>query len=190
MDRKYGKKQRRHENRFWHRLWRRLFGHRAGFGRFSGPGRVPKMSQNPKKSLQGVQLLSLQKTKRMNLSVEVLPGAILSLPGRVPGASWASFWQFSLFFLTRLESHSIAQSRAKILDGMLENAEGLCHKSSIHSEDALGNPTCRAILPRVRRSRASVFNPPPLWPASVEPLSTPDHTWEGLPSLTLPPVTA
>ena len=156
------------------------------FGRFSGPGRVPKMSQNPKKSLGWSELLSLQKTKRINLSVEVPPGAILSLPGRVPRASWASFWQFSLFFEAGLESHWIAQSTAKILDGMLENAGGLCQKSSINSEDALGNPTCRAILPRVRRSRASVLNPPPLWPASVEPLSTPDHTWEGL-ALSYPP---
>ena len=137
MGGKYRKKQRRHENRFRHRLWRRLFGHRAGFGRFSGPGRVPKMSQNPKKSLGRSELLSLQKTKRINLSVEVPPGAILSLPGRVPGASWASFWQFLLIFWTRFESHWIAQSTAKILDGMLENAGGLCKKSSINFGDAL-----------------------------------------------------
>ena len=32
----------------------------------------------------------------------------------------------------------------------------------------------------------SVYNPPPLWPASVKPLSTPDHTWEGL-ALPYPP---
>ena len=138
MSGKSGEKQQRHKNRFWHRLWGRFFGHGVDFDRFSGPGRVPKMGQNPKKSLQRLELLSLQKTTRINLSVEVPPGAILSLPGRVPGASWASFWQFLLFFWARLESHWIAQSTAKILDGMLENAGGLCQKSSINSGDALG----------------------------------------------------
>ena len=83
---KAAKKQRGHKNRFWHCLWGRLFGHRAGFGRFSGPGRVPKMSQNPKKSIQQVALLSLQKTKRMNFSVEVPPGAILRPSWEGPGS--------------------------------------------------------------------------------------------------------
>ena len=91
------KKQQRHKNRFWHRLWGRLFGYRPGFDRFSVPGRVPKISQNPKKSIQRVALLSLQKTKRMNFSIEMPPGAILSLPERDPGPH---FGNFRCFFCT------------------------------------------------------------------------------------------
>ena len=56
----------------------------------------------------------------------------------------------------------VQRSRAKvdrkIRYGMLENAGGLCQKSCINSEDALGNPIRRASHLRVRRSRASVFN--------------------------------
>ena len=38
------KKQQRHNNCFWDRLWGHLFSHRDEFGRFFGPGQVPKMS--------------------------------------------------------------------------------------------------------------------------------------------------
>ena len=41
---------------------------------------------------------------------------------------------------------------------MLQDAGGYCQNSSINSEDALSNPIRRAVLLRVRRSRASVFN--------------------------------
>ena len=41
---------------------------------------------------------------------------------------------------------------------MLENAGGLCQKSRINSEDALGTPIRRARYLGVRRSRASVLN--------------------------------
>ena len=43
---------------------------------------------------------------------------------------------------------------------MLENAGGLRQKSCINSEDALGTPIRRASHLGVRRSRASVLNPP------------------------------
>ena len=49
--------------------------------------------------------------------------------------------------------------------GMLEISGGLCQKSCMNSEDALGNPIRRASHLRVRRSRASVLNSP--YPAGV-----------------------
>ena len=62
------------------------------------------------------------------------PGSHFETPGSILGLILAIF----VVFLVRLESHWIAQSTAKILDGMLENAGGLCKKSSINSGDALG----------------------------------------------------
>ena len=61
-----------------------------------------------------------------------------------------------------------------------------CLKSG-QNQSTIAASLLPAPQPQVRRSRVIVLNPPPLWPASVKPLSTPDHTWEGL---ALPLVTA
>ena len=129
------------------------------------------MSQNPKKSLQRVELLSLQKTKRMNFSAEVAPEAILRLSWEGPESVLGLILAISVVFWYRFERHSIAQSTPKIWQKI---------KTTIAAS------LLPAPQPQVRLSRASVLNPSPLWPASLGPLSTPDHTWEGL-ALPYPP---
>ena len=76
---------------------------------------------------------------------------------------------------------------------MLGNAGGLCQKSSINSEDTLGNPIRSNNNLGVRRSRASVFNSPYpngvlawFWTDSVKFLPE----GEGFPFLTFPAASA
>ena len=136
---KYRKKQRRHENRFWHRLWRRLFGHRAGFGRFSGPGRVPKMSQNPKKITTARPTFIASKNKTHEFERRGAPGSHFeTLLGGSREHSGPHFGNFRCFLGTVLKGIPSHNPRLK------------SSKKSVHhcSFSFAGPPTSGAAVSR------------------------------------------